>query len=441
MYIERRRKKLYALHDIPADLRPRLGKARFVVSLDTEDMREAKRRAAYFEAHWRGLIDAARKGEADPRERDARFFRQALREAPEDQRSAILDQIHDQYDGMWQEAASAAGIIDHRDPRIADLPGMAEADRFIGEATGVAVPFLEHRDEWVGTLRNVTPQTIGMWKRTLELFADECPTLRDVTRRKVQQWVNKRSEEGKAPKTVLGYLIALRSYWRYLIAIEAVPEDPFPFDRLAMPRDEKRGGEDDVDAYTPKQAAALLKAAEGKGDARLADLIRVAMYTGMRIDEICRLKATDVEDGQLHVREGKTKAAVRQVPIHPQLAETIERLRLNAAKRSKTDSDDAYLLAGLNFDKNGKRNGAMSQAFSKFKKKQGFTERHNFHSFRHTFTTMLEDAGVQVNVVQALIGHKKASLAFGHYSKAQVLNLKVEALVKVVYPKVALAIS
>ena len=49
----------------------------------------------------------------------------------------------------------------------------------------------------------------------------------------------------------------------------------------------------------------------------------------------------------------------------------------------------------------------------------------NFHSFRRWFATKAEEAGLRENVVAAVMGHSKnVGLTFGHYSKAELNELK-----------------
>ena len=64
----------------------------------------------------------------------------------------------------------------------------------------------------------------------------------------------------------------------------------------------------------------------------------ISLYTGMRLDEICRLKHKDIFNDLFHIYEGKTKAAKRPVPVHPVLKNIIDR----------NDSDkEEYILKGL----------------------------------------------------------------------------------------------
>ena len=53
-----------------------------------------------------------------------------------------------------------------------------------------------------------------------------------------------------------------------------------------------------------------------KNEKNLFRLTLIGMFTGMRIEEICRLKISDFEEDCLTIREGKTQSAPRKVPVH-----------------------------------------------------------------------------------------------------------------------------
>ena len=53
----------------------------------------------------------------------------------------------------------------------------------------------------------------------------------------------------------------------------------------------------------------------------------IAMYSGMRLGEICDLKNKDIYNGCFHVKEGKTPSAARVIPIHPVIKPIIENLK------------------------------------------------------------------------------------------------------------------
>ena len=89
--------------------------------------------------------------------------------------------------------------------------------------------------------------------------------------------------------------------------------------------------------FEPDDVVQLLDAAIKRGDDQLADLIRLGMWTGCRIEELCALKVEQVKDDHFSLEDAKTKAGWRDVPIHRELAQTMTRLI--------EDSVDGYVLS------------------------------------------------------------------------------------------------
>jgi integrase len=144
----------------------------------------------------------------------------------------------------------------------------------------------------------------------------------------------------------------------------------------------------------------------GRND--LTEIMIVAMFTGMRLDEIASLTwgklRTSEEDGQhitfFQVEDAKTPAGNRQVPLHEQLSWLAERERGGADKRIWPKFNDEGV---------GKKPGAdAGREFSTFKLKRGFNERRKaFHSFRKNVTRIMERAKVPQNEWALVFGHER----------------------------------
>jgi integrase len=164
--------------------------------------------------------------------------------------------------------------------------------------------------------------------------------------------------------------------------------------------------------------------------ATLHDLVRLALVTGARLGELCALRTSDVhhrEDGWwITIREGKTAAAVREVPIHDSAAHVLERRRKSA---------DGFLFEGLvPGGPDRKRSWSVSKAFGRYTKKLGLgDQRQVFHSLRKTFVEAMEAQEVPESTVKLIIGHKRLSLTYGHYSRGERVNLR-KAINKLQYP-------
>ena len=193
-----------------------------------------------------------------------------------------------------------------------------------------------------------------------------------------------------------------------------------------------------------------MNAATDSGDQDLADLIQLGMYTGARIEEICSLSVADVRDGKINIRQAKTAAGVRTIPIHSKLAPLVERLThepspASAAQQAATettallreqatDDGSTFLLKSLKPNKYGDRSAAIGKRFGRLKKNLGFGELHVFHSLRKTVVTLLENAGVTENLTADIVGHKKPRMTYGLYSGGNSIHVMRDALEKLSYP-------
>lgn len=415
MYIELRRRVWHALHTIPAPARVALGKPRFCQSLKTGDRALALQRAASLEAEWRAEIQRVMGGAGvpwaygntpmDEVEARALAMRRAMRQAETPARQ------HD----IWLHAGEEAAEIDNT--------GGPVAARYLGIVDGKLVPFLEHLDDYLGTLK-CEPKSVDMKRSTIKKFAAGHRVISDVDRKKVQGWVNRQAGEGKAVATIRRSLSELRGYWSYLVAIQEAPEGADPFDKLHIPR---AGKSDYVRrAFAPADVVRLYGDAVAAGDGQLADLIELAMWTGARIEELCALKVADATPHVLRIADAKTDAGNRDVPVHDQLRDTVHRLIVNSA--------DGYLVSGLVPNKYGDRAGALGKRFGRLKTAAGFGPAYVFHSIRKTVSTLFENAHVPEGVAADILGHEKPTMTYGLYSGGASMATKRDAMAKLDYP-------
>ncbi|MEM9212712.1 MAG: DUF6538 domain-containing protein, partial [Pseudomonadota bacterium] len=82
-YIEKRRRRWYAVLDVPKDLRDRFETRRLVKSLETESQTEAERLVLPVVARWKAEFVAARTGDVVPLEELAKQYREDIRKAKE----------------------------------------------------------------------------------------------------------------------------------------------------------------------------------------------------------------------------------------------------------------------------------------------------------------------------------------------------------------------
>jgi integrase len=428
MYLVKRHRQWWALHDIPRRVRPAFGgRARFALPLDTQVEAVAKERAALLEAKWRREINEALNCDIDSIERRSAFWRKHYINAPAHERNEILASIKGEaFEEIVKPAAMFEyGVFDYSDPRYPDLPVHDDANRFIALATGESIRLDESLEEYLGTLKNEA-KTIDMKRSTVKKFCERFRFTSDVRKKTVQQWVNDEAAAGKKVATIQRSLSEMRGYWAYLQATEAAAEDHQPFEKLALPVSGKANKVDQRKPFTPAEVVRLHTAAMAQGDDELADLITLCMWTGGRLEELCSLRTDKVGSDYFDVVDAKTPAGWRTVPIHPELAPVITRL--------VDKSSDGYVFSGLSENKYGDRSNALGKRFGRLKTDLGFTSNHVFHSIRKTVATLLEDAGVPENVAADIMGHDKPTMTYGLYSGGTSLVVRCEAIKKLAYP-------
>jgi integrase len=237
------------------------------------------------------------------------------------------------------------------------------------------------------------------------------------------KWIAGLGKEASA-KTIGRILSFLRGYWKYLRAQGVLKADPFA--GLSPPSTARR--RTSWVPFTPPQVIDLRKRAAANGDHELVDLITLSMWSGTRIEELCSLEIpnVDLKGNAFKVVDAKTEAGLREVPIHPKVLPTFQRL---IGKRKA-----GYILADLSSNKFGDRSNAIGKRFGRLKAAAGYGDGHVFHSIRKTVVTLLENAGVSENVAADIVGHEKPRITYGLYSAGASLEVKRAALAKLRYP-------
>ncbi|NBA95843.1 site-specific integrase [Pseudomonas sp. R5(2019)] len=234
------------------------------------------------------------------------------------------------------------------------------------------------------------------------------------------------------PKTKAQYLLAGNMFWNWAMKYDAQWRQDFkgavsPFEKHDLPQLRgKERVEAQRSAFELAELSTLRAKAHTKGLHTLADLILLGAYTGARIEELCQLRTEHIVmvDGvqSFDIKESKTAAGIRVVPIHPALTALVQRL--------KDDAQDGFLVPSASRNKYGNRSDPHSKAFGRLKSSLGFGSRHVFHSIRATVVTLLSRADVPFSLIAELVGHETGTVTFDVYSKGASAAQKLAAISK-----------
>jgi integrase len=407
--LELRGNTWYATLHIPKDVQLKLGKSKFFQTLKTTDKRVAERRRDPLIAQWKAMIAAAR-GQSDP------YLESALKWRREYESNDNPMVVRD--------------FIEEEAKRIAQEKGREVSSTFYTTAVGAVTPLTTFFPEWVATLKQA-PKTIDQMKKDVQRMIDHFYSVEAVNKAAVVDWV-KKLMGGSTTTQPYSYSSLdrmfkfCRNFWRYLQESDKADSEVHPFVLPSFAKATKASKRTTGWVpFAPAEVVTLLEAAVAKEDCQLADLIRLGMYSGARIEELCALKVVDCTDEVLGIADSKTKAGIRHVPIHSGIADLVRRLR--------ESSKDGYLLSGLTLNKYGDRSNAIGKRFGRLKSSLGFPENKVFHSIRKTVVTQLENAGVSENLTADIVGHEKPRITYGVYSGGHSLDKMKEALESVRY--------
>ena len=153
--------------------------------------------------------------------------------------------------------------------------------------------------------------------------------------------------------------------------------------------------------------------------------LSLALYAGLRRGEICGLKWADVDlplgvihvrrqrcraYGQLIEKQPKSRAGVRDIPIKRELLPILRA---------------AYRLAPRDWVVDVAPE-AITRRWSQLQKQQGIGERYRLHDLRHTYGSRLVLDGVNLRVVQYLMGHSKIDITMRVYSHCRADDARQE---------------
>lgn len=148
--------------------------------------------------------------------------------------------------------------------------------------------------------------------------------------------------------------------------------------------------------------------------------ILLALYTGLRIGEVCALKWEDITDNTIHIcktmQRLKNSDGVTEVMILPPKTDSSDRvIPIPAVLKTIIEQHrqgSGYILARSNGKFTEPR--LLQNKFAKILAECGI-EKTNFHTLRHTFATRCIESGVDVKTLSELLGHSDVKTTLNRY--------------------------
>jgi integrase/recombinase XerC len=273
--------------------------------------------------------------------------------------------------------------------------------------------FLTH----LGADKGASEYTSRNYRQVLEEFAHwhkeeriSAPDWRKLERDDFRAYLRYLGREQYARAAIRLRFSALRSFYKFLIRRGIV--STMPLKNILLPKLERRLPKFlTVEQMTalleaPLQEYAALKKAEKAVDASLFLRDRAILETiyscGLRISELCGLRAEDLDASERVVRvRGKGKKE-RVVPIGEHALQAIEQYRSVLRETPPADAPifwrDAHSAAPV-------ATGVIQKRLKTYLARVGLDPAVTPHKLRHSYATHLLDRGADLRSVQELLGH------------------------------------
>ena len=153
--------------------------------------------------------------------------------------------------------------------------------------------------------------------------------------------------------------------------------------------------------FTPEQLAALMEAINQEHDYQAANLMRLALCTGMRKGEMLRLQWDDIDSdrGFIHLRDPKG-GKDQTIPLNQTARQLLE--------GHPRDNDSPFVFPG----RGGKQRTEIRRPIERIRKAAGLPpDFRPLHGLRHTYASMLASSGqVDLYTLQKLLTHKTPAM-------------------------------
>lgn len=320
--------------------------------------------------------------------------------------------------------------------RYESVPTLAEARTLrarritqadAGELTGDSrLTLQDYGEEWLGRYhgrgRGFRESTRRVYKGNLERYVFPAlghVPLTKITTRKINAFVADLTSTELSDATIAGVLNPLRACLATAVDEDLIRHNPSR--GIHLPRREANSaeGRPEPRPYSEDQLLLILDTAPAK----FRDLLELLAGTGLRIGEALALQWKQLEltgsepyvdvvqsiDELGNIGGPKSRASRRRIPLAFPLADRFAARRSTAEARA-----DDWVFPS----RNGvpyKRSNVRREVRPALEEAGATWKGAGFHTFRHTYASMLFDAGVNVKQVSRLLGHHAASLTLDTY--------------------------
>jgi len=278
--------------------------------------------------------------------------------------------------------------------------------------------------DYLSIEKGLSQNTITSYRQDLLKFAEYAKTRKhekaqSVTRHDLTKYLYYLKDKGLAANSISRNLVAIKVFYRFLIAEKIIKEDPAG--AIESPRMLKAL----PDVMDIQEVARMLDVPNKKTLLGVRDkaALELIYATGMRVSEVVELvlEGLNLDVGYLRCKGKGGKERI--IPVGKEARQAITRyLEKSRPKLSKGVHDKHLFLSRL-----GRKVSRQSfwKMIKKYTKMAGIKKRITPHTLRHSFATHLLEKGADLRSVQEMLGHADISTTqiYTHINKTRLKGI------------------
>lgn len=236
-------------------------------------------------------------------------------------------------------------------------------------------------------LRNYSLQTIRSYIRSMKHFAMFYPNYLEYDSENIKKFLSFKKSKNLSAESLNSYLCAIKFFYRNVLSIKVKI-------RLKYARRQKK-----LPIVLSKSEIELIF--DQVQNTKHLLLLKLAYGSGLRVSEVVSLKVSSLDFFNNVLRVKKGKGNKDRLTILPLV------LKDELQKYIYFKDLDDFLFTGYTDKKLSWRTAQI--VFNKALIKSGIKKEASFHSLRHSFATHLLESGVNLRLIQEMLGHSNIS--------------------------------
>ena len=289
--------------------------------------------------------------------------------------------------------------------------------------------YISGYEMWLTQEKRASANTLSSYLRDVRQFVqwadEERLSLTQVSQEDIKRYAQHLEKKGKSNATMVRSVAALKSFYTYLMCVQAVQVNPakgFTPNRMERKLPSILTNHE-VDLFLDQPDPTEFKGCRDKA------MLELLYATGIRVSELIDLDYQDLNLSASFLRcRGRNKERI--VPIYKGAVRALAAYINNVRSKLLRDSEETALFVNMNGERMSRQ--GFWKIVKCYQDKAGIHKDITPHTLRHSFAAHLLENGADLKSIQEMLGHADIS-ATQIYT--QVVNQRLRDVYTMAHPR------